>query len=69
MLLWVLCALDLCRILLHVKPSYSPAHLLSAIDTLGAVWPVCCAQVLNARFQVLQEMLDMLRDHQVRSRV
>ncbi|KAF5827211.1 hypothetical protein DUNSADRAFT_1131 [Dunaliella salina] len=50
----------------------TPAYFWSAPDQLQALYERACeylelqsrVEVLNARFQVLQEMLDMLRDHQ-----
>jgi uncharacterized Rmd1/YagE family protein len=50
----------------------TPEFFWSAPDAMQALYKRCCeyveyenrVEVLNSRFQVLQEMLDMLRDHQ-----
>jgi uncharacterized Rmd1/YagE family protein len=50
----------------------TPEFFWSAPDSMQALYKRCCeyleydnrVEVLNSRFQVLNEMLDMLRDHQ-----
>lgn len=67
------CAIDESRCLFNevYKTAIFVAEYLSNLHSSQALYERICeyleldtrAEVLNARFQVLQEMLDMLRDH------